>query len=84
MKTEHTLQMVEVLKETAGDLEWLRKNYKNVMSQYSGLFIAVKSGQVVVYGASKEEILSKLMNRKIDVSDVLIEYIPSKNELIIV
>ena len=50
--------------------------------KYPQQFIAVKDNQLIAIGKSFEEVMIKVKEKNIELSLVLIEYIPGKEEII--
>lgn len=72
-----------LLDRVDADLQWLRENFSNISQNYGGLFIAIKNKVIMAIGANKEEVIQKLESKHVNVFEVLIDYIPSKNEFIL-
>ena len=51
--------------------------------KYPQQFIAVKDNQLIAIGKSFEEVMIKVKEKNIELSLVLIEYIPGKEEIIL-
>lgn len=51
--------------------------------KYPQHFVAVKDNQLIAIGKSFEEVMIKVKEKNIELSLVLIEYIPGKEEIIL-
>ena len=51
--------------------------------KYPRQFVAVKDNQLIAVGKSFEEVIIKVKEKNIELSLVLIEYIPGKEEIIL-
>jgi hypothetical protein len=60
---------------------WVMRNIGRLRQKYGDQFVACDNGRVLVSGESDDEVFRKLKERKIDLSTVVIEFIP-KNPLI--
>jgi hypothetical protein len=80
MIQEQVLQEFEILE--AGS-SYISKNAKNFGEKYPKRFIAVRDNQLLAVGNTFEDVTSKLAEKKIDSSLVLIVYIPGQEEIIL-
>ncbi len=74
---------LELLDKTSRDLEWLRNNFSKIRQKHGGSFIAIKDQTILFSSKNKEDIFKKLSSMNINLEDVLVEYIPLKNEIMI-
>jgi len=57
------------------DAEYLKKSYDSLKKNYENQYIAIKDGKVVAHNKSIDIILKLLKNKKINPSNVLIEFL---------
>ena len=74
---------LELLQEAEGNLEWFQENFGRIQEQFEKQIIAVKDRRVIASARNIEELLKILEEKEIDQSEVLIENIPAKNEIVI-
>lgn len=74
---------LELLDNTFSDLEWLRNNFSKIRQKYGGSFVAIKDQKIIFSSKNKEDIFKRLESMNIKLEDVLVEYIPLKNEIMI-
>ncbi len=74
---------LELLQEAEGNLEWFQENFERIKEQFEKQIIAVKDKKVIANARNIEELLKILEEKEIDQSEVLIENIPAKNEIVI-
>jgi len=65
------------------DLEYFRKNFEDIRERLEGEFIAIKNQKIVAFAPDKSILIKKLKKEGIDESEVLIEYVKPKGEIII-
>ena len=74
------LQLLNNLEE---DLNWFQENLKSLQAEYEDKIIAIKEKKIIASAKNIKELLKILEEKEIDQSEVLIETISSKNEIII-
>ncbi len=74
---------LKLLQETRRDLDWLHEDYKSIRERYGGRFIVLKNQQIIASAATKRLAYEKIDKLGIAQHEVLIEYIPKKNEIVI-
>ena len=74
---------LELLQEAEGNLEWFQENFERIQEQFEKQIIAVKDKRVIASARNIEELLKIPEEKEIDQSEVLIENIPAKNEIVI-
>ncbi|MCK4327471.1 MAG: hypothetical protein KAW41_03250 [Candidatus Diapherotrites archaeon] len=70
------LSVVQILKETNEDSEWVTTNYNQLKAKYGSKIIAVKNRQVIESGTDTVNLLKKLQSKGIDPRTVLLETMP--------
>ncbi len=77
------LTNIELLNSSEESLEWFNENFSSIQDKYSNKIIAIKDKQIIA-SASNIDLLFKILKEKeIDESEVLIEVISPKNEIVI-
>jgi len=71
-------QILELLKESEGDSEWVSKEYDKLRAKYAGKVFAVRNKNVLSDADTTEELVAKLKTMGEDVERILIETIPQK------
>ncbi len=77
------LSDLALLTESMEDLEWFQKYAKDICREHEGEMIAIKNKKVVAFGPSIKILLNKLKDKGIEESEVIIEKIPEKDEIIV-
>lgn len=72
-----------LLENSISDLEWFQENAKELLEKFRGEFIAIKNHRIVANAIDISALFKKLDEEKISSSDVLIEYIPPKDVVVI-
>jgi len=72
-----------LLKEAFSDMEWFRENIKLLRRQYEGVFVAIKDKSIVAFSRNTHDLLNKVKDRNINETEVIIQFIPHKNQIII-
>ena len=76
-------QIINEFKGLDVDSNFISRKIGEFCQRYPKQFIAVKDDKLIVVGKSFEEVLSKVKEKGINLSSVLIEYIPDKEEIIL-
>ena len=71
------MEILELLKKSEREIEWLDQNFEMISKEYDQKFVAIKEGKVVAIGTDMEEIIKNLKAKKIDPSVTLIKFISS-------
>jgi hypothetical protein len=71
-------QILEILKKSEGDSEWVSKEYDKLRTKYEGKVFAVRNKTVLSAADTAEELAAKLKDLGEDVGFVLIETIPRR------
>ena len=74
---------VTILADSMADLEWFREHSRKIREEYEGQVVAIKNKKIVASAQNSMILLNKIKQKKIDDSKVLIEYIPEKNEVLV-
>lgn len=70
---------IEILDDMEKNGEWLDRNYEELMKKHPDTFIAIKNQRPEVCNKNLDELLKELQKKGIDRTEVLIEFIPSKD-----
>ena len=76
-------QDLQLFNEAFNDFNWFKENYIALKTEYEGEFVAIKNQEIVAHAPTTEILMTKIKERKIDESEVLIEYIPPRNMIVI-
>ena len=74
------LELLEISEE---NLEWFQENSKEIQEQFTNKIIAIKDKRIIASAENINELLKLLKEKNIDSSEVLIEPIFSKKEIIV-
>ena len=74
---------LELLENAEEDLDWYSNNYENLQEKFSNKIVAIKEKRVVASANNIKGLLEELKIEVIDESEVLIEVIYPRNEIII-
>ncbi len=74
---------LELLENAEEDLDWYSNNYENLQEKFSNKIVAIKEKRVVASANNIKGLLEELKIEGIDESEVLIEVIYPRNEIII-
>lgn len=72
-----------LLDKTFEDLAWLRKHFSKIQEDYGNQCVAITDNSIIESAADKKSLFAKLKQKGIELSSVLVEYIPAKNEIVI-
>lgn len=70
-----------LLTESIANSEWVQENFQQLRKDIEGKFIAVKNKEIVASALNRKDLCDKLKEKKIDPSEVLIEFIPPKGQI---
>jgi ABC-type transporter MlaC component len=65
----------QVLLNVQKDADYLKKSYDTLKKNYSNQYVAIKDGKVVAHNKNIDVILKLLRSKKINPSNVLIEFL---------
>jgi len=74
---------LELLNVSEENLKWFQSNSIEIREKFTGKFIAIKDKKIVASANNPEKLMSVLKEKGIDDSEVLIEAVTSKDEIII-
>ncbi len=74
---------LELLMDSEENLQWFQENSKEIQEQFTNKIIAIKNKKIVASADNINELLRVLKDKNIDPSEVLIEPVYSKKEIII-
>ena len=71
---------MEELKKFEKDVIWLKTHFDEFSkdSRYVNKFVAVKNGSVIAFGDNLKKLVQKMKKERIDISSVVIEFVPAK------
>jgi len=62
---------------------WLNEHYDEIYRKYRNEFVAVKDRRIIAHNSNFEDLLKELKAMRIDLREVLVEYISEKGYEII-
>ena len=62
---------------------WLNEHYDEIYRKYRNEFVAVKDRRIIAHNSDFEDLLKELKAKRIDLREVLVEYISEKGYEII-
>ncbi len=74
---------LELLTSSEESLEWFQENFLEIKEKYQNKMIAIKNKQIVAIASNTKDLLKILKEKGINESEVLIESIIPKNEIVI-
>lgn len=77
------LTNLELLNSSEESLEWFNDNFKSIQEKYANKIIAIKDKQIVADAVSIDLLFKILKDNGIDESEILIEVVSPKNEILI-
>lgn len=77
-------QLIRTLENFEKDSKWFSENYDELKKKYKGEFVLIKDFRVVASGKSMEEIRQKAEEEGIDLSESVVEFVPSIETAIII
>lgn len=77
------LSDLELLNSAEESLKWFHDNFSELQEKYAGKQIAIKEKAIVAFADSGKKLLDVLKDKKIDDSEVIIEIVNPKDEIII-
>ena len=77
------LSDLELLNISEVNLNWFQRNSGKIREEYENKIIAIKDQKIVASAVTNQELLSLLGQKGINSSEVLIEVISPKGEIII-
>ena len=77
------LTNLQLLSFSEENLEWFNENFNEIQGKYANKIVAIKDKRIVASALNINSLLEILKEQNIDSSEVLIETITSKNEIII-
>ncbi len=75
--------LAQEFRSLAKDTSFISKNANEFGKNYTKKFIAVFNGEVIAVSNNFDEIMEKIKQKKLNPSLVLIEYIPSNEEIVL-
>jgi N-dimethylarginine dimethylaminohydrolase len=73
----------ELLSGSMKDLEWFRVNSNEIVEEHGGEVVAVKDKEIIAFAQNSKILLEQLSGRGIDYAEVIIEYVPKKDEIVV-
>lgn len=77
------MEEIDILRNSSEDLSWFLKNLSLLRENYSGEVVAIKNKSILAHASNIKSLLKKLLNKKIDDSEVLIKQIGLGDEVVI-
>lgn len=77
------VQETVLLTNSIENFKWIQKNFKELEKGYEGKFIAVKNEEIIAFASTRDALNKELQKKKIDISEVFIDFIPRKGHIIL-
>jgi len=77
------LTNIQLLSFSEENLEWFNDNFNEIQEKYTNRIVAIKDKMIVASASNINSLLDILKEKDIDSSEVLIETITPKNEIVI-
>jgi len=77
-------KIIQSLERFEKDSKWFSEKYDELKNKYKGKFVLIKDSKVVTSGDSMEEIKRDAERENIDLSESVVEFIPSVETAIII
>jgi hypothetical protein len=77
-------QLIQSLENFENDSKWFSENYDKLKKLYKGKFVLIKDARVVASGKSMEDIRQKAEEEGINLSESVVEFVPSVETAIII
>jgi len=74
---------LELLDSSEKDLEWFQQNSLELRKRFANRIVAIKHKEIVADARNISELLGILKEKGIDETEVLIDFIIPKNEIVI-
>ena len=69
-----------ILRKFDEDENWFMTNYGKLKDEYKSQYVAVKDQKIIDHGEKEEELLKRLKGKYGDISSLVVEYVPGRNE----
>ena len=76
------LTNIQLLSFSEENLEWFNDNFNEIQEKYTNRIVAIKDKMIVASASNINSLLDILKEKDIDSSEVLIETITPKNEIV--
>jgi len=76
-------QILNEFKELEADSSFISEKSLEFSQKYARKFVAIKDKQVISVGENFEKIIEEVRQKGFDPSQVLVQYIPDKEEIIL-
>ena len=76
-------ELIQEFNELEADSNFISEKSLEFSQKYTRKFLAIKDKQIIAVGDEFEEVLNEVKQKGIEPSNVLIEYIPDKGEIIL-
>lgn len=74
---------IDLLNLAEENLVWFSQNSGKIREKFGGKVIAIKDKNIIASSDNTKELLNSLEKMKVDDSEVLIERVPLKDEIVI-
>jgi len=74
---------LELLDSSERDLEWFQQNSLDIREKFANKIVAIKDKEVIADARNINDLILILKEKGIDETEVLIEFIVPKNEIVI-
>ncbi|RLI99902.1 MAG: hypothetical protein DRP03_02045 [Candidatus Aenigmatarchaeota archaeon] len=74
---------MRVFDQFDSDVRFFSRNYNKLKKKYRDMFIAIKNKRVVASAKTEKELLKEMKEKGLDPAVTVVEFVPSKEELIL-
>ncbi|MCK4395275.1 MAG: hypothetical protein KAW56_14235 [Candidatus Marinimicrobia bacterium] len=74
---------LKLLNNSISDLHWLQKHSKEITKRHEGEFVAVKNKKIIASAPNNEILVRRLKEKKVNITTVIIQFIPQKKQIVI-
>jgi len=72
------MEELQLIKKMEKNGKLIREDYDSLQKQYANKFIAINEGKIIEYNQNVEELKKTLENKKINLTTILVQFIPEK------
>lgn len=74
---------LKLLTESISDLHWFQEHSKKITKKHEGELVAIKNKKIIASAPTNEILVRRLKEKKIDITSIIIQFIPQKKHIII-
>ena len=81
--TEQELQILKEFNTLEVNSKFMSNNFREIRKKYGGAFVAILGGKIIASAVSFQEIMETLKDNKINLLEVIIQFVPKEGEIIL-